>query len=78
MYEPKSALGTAVSLKSKRPPETRNIPSWMDIESSVVAPGGGLVTAAVAALVSVSSLPASSVKDTRTLMALPSSAATGV
>ena len=35
-------------------------------------------TAAVAALVSVSSLPASSVKDTFTLMALPSSSATRV
>ena len=53
-------------------------PTWA-VPMIVGAPVAGLLgaasTAAVAALVNVSPLSASSVKDTRTLMVLPSSAA---
>ena len=46
--------------------------------AGVLGGGGAAATAPVAALVRSSSLPASSVKDTLTLMALPASAATRV
>ena len=46
--------------------------------AGVLGGGGAGATAPVPALVSCSSLPASSVKDTLTLMALPASAATRV
>ena len=57
--------------------------SWVAVASSPVGWAGGSVgsapaTSAVGALVSVSSLPASSVKLTCTVTALPSSAPTGV
>ena len=65
-------------------PAVRVSPTWA-VPVMVGAPvagvlggGGAAATAPVAALVSSSSLPASSVKDTRTLMALPASAATRV
>ena len=58
------------------------LPSWDEGTSWALAVSGGLTTATatapVAALVSVSSLSPSSVKDTLTLMALPASAATRV
>ena len=46
--------------------------------AGVLGGGGAGATAPVAALVSCSSLPASSVKDTLTLMALPSSSSARV
>ena len=46
--------------------------------AGVLGRGGAAATAPVPALVSCSSLPASSVKDTLILMALPASAATRV
>ena len=46
--------------------------------AGVLGVGGAAATALVTALVSSSSLPASSVKETLTLMALPSSSATRV
>ena len=48
--------------------------SWFDRCNEFVVPPVS-VTAAVAALVKVSALPASSVKDTVTLIALPTSPA---
>ena len=56
-------------------------PTWavpLMFGSPVAGVFGFASTAAVAALVSVSALPASSVKDTFTLMALPSSASARV
>ena len=51
------------------------LPSWDDrLAPWTVAVNGGLATAVVAALVTDSSLPASSVKVTVTLMTLPASA----
>ena len=46
--------------------------------NDAVSGSGASATASVAALVRLSSLPASSVKLTRTVSLLPSSAATGV
>ena len=50
------------------------LPSWDEGLSWTVAVKGGLATAVVASLVRFSALPSSSVKKTRTLMALPASA----
>ena len=60
--------------------QVRVTESWDAVADRPVglAGGSGAATASVAALVSVSSLPASSVKDTCTAMALPSSASAGV
>ena len=51
--------------------------SWLDRSNEFVEPPVS-ATAVVAALVSVSSLPASSVKETVTLMTFPTSPATRV
>ena len=70
-------LNSSLNLKSK---VKMFSPSWESGVFSRPAVSGGCApsTASVAALVSVSSLPISSVNVTRTLMVLPSSASTGV
>ena len=54
------------------------LPSWEAGALDAVAARGARATAAVASLVKDSSFPASSVKDTRTLIVLPASVATSV
>ena len=55
-------------------------PSWLDglLWKMAVSGGRGAATESVAALVSSSLLPASSVKESLTLMVLPSSESTSV
>ena len=67
--------GSSLNLSSK---VNAVAPSWDSGTSWVLAVKGGCVTAAVAALVTDSSLPASSVKETVTLMTFPASAVTTV
>ena len=57
---------------------TCGVPLIVGAPAAAVFVGGAAATASVAALVRRSSWPASSVKSTRTVSLLPSSAATGV